>query len=81
MGLGTIMEARMCMLLACGKRKTEALVKAIEGPVSSSVPAAMLQIHPNVIILADEEAGADLKQKNYYLYAEKMTHHLGCAQI
>ena len=81
MGLGTIMEARMCMLLASGKRKTEVLVKAIEGPVSSSVPTSILQLHPNAIIIADEEAAADLKQKNYYLYAEKMTQQLGCAQI
>lgn len=81
MGLGTIREARMCMLLASGERKREILVKAIEGPVSSSVPASILQLHPNVTVLADEEAATDLRQKNYYLYAEEMTHQLGCAQI
>ena len=81
MGLGTIMEARMCVMLASGERKAKALVKALEGPVSSSMPASMLQIHPNVLILADEEAAADLKQKDYYLYAEKMTDQLDCAQI
>lgn len=81
MGVGTIMEARECMLLASGKRKAEILVKAIEGPVTSSVPASMLQLHPNAIVIADEEAAVNLNQKDYYVYVEKMSQLLGDAQI
>ena len=80
-GVGTIMESRMCMLLACGKRKTDILVKAIEGPVTTSVPASMLQLHSNVLVVCDEEAGAKLKQKNYYRYVEKMNKLIEVAQI
>lgn len=80
-GVGTIMEARMCMLLASGKRKAGVLVKAIEGPVTTTVPASMLQLHPNVIVIADKEASVNLKQKDYYNYVEKMTKKIGEAQI
>ncbi|MCK4437183.1 6-phosphogluconolactonase, partial [bacterium] len=81
MGVGTIMEARMCMLLASGKRKAEILVRAIEGPVTTSIPASMLQLHPNVTVIVDEEAATHLKQKGYYQYVEKMTQQLQSAQI
>ncbi|OIO75420.1 MAG: glucosamine-6-phosphate deaminase [Elusimicrobia bacterium CG1_02_37_114] len=81
MGVGTIMESRMCMLLASGKRKAEILVKAIEGPVTASIPASMLQLHPNVIVIADKEASFNLAQKDYYIYVEKMTKQIGDAQI
>ena len=81
MGVGTIMEARMCMLLASGKRKAEVLVRAIEGPITTSIPASMLQLHPDVTVIVDEEAAIHLKQKDYYQYVEKMTQQLGSAQI
>ena len=81
MGVGTIMEARMCMLLASGKRKAEVLVKAIEGPVSTSIPASMLQLHPNLTVIVDDEAAINLRQKDYYQYVEKMTQQLWSAQI
>jgi glucosamine-6-phosphate deaminase len=81
MGVGTIMEAKKCVLLASGKRKANVLVKAIEGPVTASVPASILQLHPNVIIIADKEAAINLKQKKYYQYVEKMTDEIGDAQI
>ena len=69
------------MLLASGKRKAEILVKAIEGPVTASIPASMLQLHPNVIVIADKEASFNLAQKDYYIYVEKMTKQIGDAQI
>lgn len=81
MGVGTIMEAKKCILLASGKRKADVLVKAIEGPITSTLPASILQLHPNMIIIADKEASVNLKQKKYYQYVEKMTREIGDAQI
>lgn len=66
MGLGTIMEARQCLLLAFGKKKARSIAAAIEGPVTSSVPASVLQAHPNVKVFLDSTAAARLKRAEYY---------------
>jgi len=66
MGIGTILEARQMLMLAFGDAKAEALVKAIEGPITSSVSASALQLHPNVTVLADEAAAANLTHRDYY---------------
>jgi glucosamine-6-phosphate deaminase len=66
MGIGTILEARMILLLASGKGKVEILSKAIEGPITASVPASALQLHPNVTFLIDEDAAAGLALRDHY---------------
>lgn len=73
MGLGTIMEAKQCVLLAFGKDKAEAVRDMVEGPVSASCPGSVLQFHEQAIILLDPEAAGKLSRKQYYLdvYASK----------
>jgi glucosamine-6-phosphate deaminase len=66
MGIGTILEARHCVLLAFGKNKAGAVVEAVEGPVTAMNPASALQQHPKVTVFLDEEAAAELKLKTYY---------------
>lgn len=66
MGIGTIMEAKQCLLLANGTSKSEAIAKAVEGPITSMVPASILQMHPNTVTLIDEAAASDLKEIEYY---------------
>src|SRR5262249_3457409 len=56
MGIGTIMEARTCLLIAFGKRKRAAVVACIEGPVTAMVPASALQFHPDAKIVLDSDA-------------------------
>jgi len=77
MGVGTILEARCCMLLASGEGKAEVVAKAIEGPVTSQITASALQLHPNVIVILDEAAASKLERKDYYLYTERMFEELG----
>ncbi|NOX97192.1 MAG: glucosamine-6-phosphate deaminase [Nitrospirae bacterium] len=72
MGVGTIMEARICLLLANGAKKAEVLAKAVEGPITAEVTASMMQLHRQAIVIIDEEAGARLKRKDYYKHVEKM---------
>lgn len=60
MGIGNIMSAKMILLVANGKNKAKALAAAINGPVTPQCPASILQFHPNVIIIADEEALSEL---------------------
>lgn len=66
MGIGTIMEARHCLLLAFGKKKARAIAGAVEGPITAMNPASALQWHPNVTVCLDEAAASGLKMKQYY---------------
>lgn len=66
MGIGTILEARHCVLLAFGKSKARAIAGAVEGPVTAMNPASALQLHPKVTVFLDEESAAELKLKDYY---------------
>ncbi|MGD2295057.1 MAG: glucosamine-6-phosphate deaminase [Candidatus Aminicenantes bacterium] len=66
MGIGTIMEAKTILLLAFGQKKSEAIAKSIEGPVTASVPASVLQLHPEVKFIIDDEAASLLSKQDYY---------------
>ncbi len=66
MGVGTILEARKCLMLINGKKKAGIAKDAIEGPVSQMVTATALQMHPDAIAILDEDAGSELELKDYY---------------
>lgn len=70
MGIGTIMEARMNLLLAFGENKARAIAEAVEGPVTSFNPASVLQMHPVVKVCLDEAAATDLKRADYYRWVD-----------
>ena len=77
MGVGTVLEAKCCLLLANGKKKAEVVAKTVEGPITNQITASALQLHPNTIAIFDEEAASQLKRKDFYIYAEKMMKELG----
>ena len=56
MGIGGIMESKKILLLASGKAKAQAIYDALYGPITPQVPASILQLHPDVTVVADEEA-------------------------
>lgn len=58
MGIKNIMRSKKIILLASGIHKAEAIKKMIEGPVKTGHPASILQLHPNVEVFVDEEAGS-----------------------
>ena len=60
MGIGTIMKAKKIVLLASGRKKSHTIEKTINGPVSTEVPATILQLHPDVKLLIDKEAASQL---------------------
>ena len=73
MGIGTILDSRRILLLASGRSKAAAVAKAIEGPITSSVSASALQMHPDVTFIIDEEAAYSLTQRDYYRHVLEMT--------
>lgn len=66
MGIGTIMDARMNLMLAFGEGKADALAATIEGPVAAIMPASILQHHPNAKVFIDEAASGKLQLAGYY---------------
>ncbi|MGB7296009.1 MAG: glucosamine-6-phosphate deaminase [Candidatus Aminicenantales bacterium] len=69
MGIGTILETKMILLLASGKDKAEIVARAIEGPVTAALPASALQFHPRAKFILDEAAAAELTDRAYYRWA------------
>ena len=68
-GLGTIRRAGHLLLLAFGASKADAVVAALEGPVTASAPGSAIQLHPHVTVLIDEAAASGLHNVEYYRYA------------
>jgi glucosamine-6-phosphate deaminase len=68
-GLGTISSARHLALIATGSHKAAAVAAAVEGPVSASCPASVLQLHPHVTVVVDEAAAVHLENAAFYRYA------------
>ena len=58
MGIGTIMQAKKIILLANGKRKARVIERTINGPITTKVPATVLQLHNDVTIIVDQEAAS-----------------------
>ncbi len=56
MGIGSIMKAGKILLIASGEGKAPAVRDMIRGPVTPRMPASVLQLHPNVTVIADEAA-------------------------
>ena len=56
MGIKTIMQAKKILVVVNGIGKADIMAKAFWGPVTPQVPASILQMHPDVMLVADEEA-------------------------
>jgi glucosamine-6-phosphate deaminase len=69
MGVGTIMEAKCCLLVANSEKKADPVFKLVEGPITSQITASALQMHPNAIVIVDEAAASKLERVNYYKWA------------
>ncbi|CAM3648483.1 glucosamine-6-phosphate deaminase [Cohnella lubricantis] len=57
MGVGTILKAKMILLIVRGADKAEIVHRALTGPITTDCPASLLQTHPHLVVLLDEEAG------------------------
>lgn len=63
MGVGTILEAQKLLLLANTKNKSQAIMQAIEGPITAQCPASVIQMHRNAIVIIDKESSSQLKNE------------------
>lgn len=63
MGIGGIMAAARVLLLANGEAKAKALCDSFFGPITPEVPASVLQLHGDCIVIADEAALSLIREK------------------
>ncbi|MBG9985037.1 glucosamine-6-phosphate deaminase [Aerococcaceae bacterium DSM 111022] len=62
MGIKSIYDAKRIILMAFGENKASAIKAMIDGPVMEDVPASILQRHPNVTVILDQEAASEWQQ-------------------
>ena len=60
MGIKQIMQAKKILILVSGANKADAVYKTVKGEVTEKVPASVLQLHPDCILIADKAAAAKL---------------------
>lgn len=68
MGVGTIMDARHCVMLATGAAKAQAIAATVEGPVAAVCPASILQMHRHATLVLDRAAAGRLSLLSYYFH-------------
>jgi len=56
MGIKAIMQAKKILLVVNGQDKAKILYESVNGPVTPSVPASIIQLHPDVTLVADKAA-------------------------
>ena len=76
MGIATIMEAKYVLLIATGKNKAQAIQDMVNGPLSASCPASILQMHQNAIIMVDNEAASLLENKEYFTWVSQQNQEI-----
>lgn len=62
-GVVNIMHTRKIVLIAKGESKADIIEKAVLGPVTTDIPASVVQLHPNCEILLDKAAAAKIIDK------------------
>lgn len=71
MGISTILKAKKIILLAWGPAKAPVVQRSVEGSVTESVPASLLQQHSDCTFIVDELAAAELtRHKSPWLTGE-----------
>ena len=59
-GIVNIMQTRKLILIAKGESKADIIEKAVLGPITTDIPASVVQLHPNCEVLLDEAAAAKI---------------------
>ena len=62
MGIGTIMQAKKILVVVSGTDKADIVEKAFFGDITPQVPASILQLHEDVVVVGDEAAFAKIKK-------------------
>lgn len=80
-GVGTVMNAKSVLLIVNGHNKARALQHGVEGGVSQMWTISALQLHRKAIIVADDDATAELKVSTYRYFKDIEADNLNPATI
>lgn len=69
-GVGTVMAARNVMILVNGHNKARALKHGVEGGITQMWTISALQLHPHALIVADEDACAEITVGTYRYFKD-----------
>ena len=58
MGIKNIMQAKSIVMVVSGKNKAQAVKGMVQGEITTDLPASVLQLHPNVTVICDKDAGS-----------------------
>ncbi len=56
MGIATILKSKKIIIMANGESKRAAVAELLNEDITTSTPATMLKVHPDVVLICDEEA-------------------------
>lgn len=56
MGIGSIMRSKQILLCVSGESKADTLKQVLTGPITPQCPGSIVQLHPNLVVVADEGA-------------------------
>jgi len=60
MGIADMMKAKHITLIAWGEQKAKSIKEMVEGSVEDSMPASILQTHPDAEVVIDLSSASDL---------------------
>ncbi|MBU4472735.1 MAG: glucosamine-6-phosphate deaminase [Actinomycetia bacterium] len=72
MGMATIMKSKKIILMAWGAEKKKPILKVISGPIATEVPASLLQVHNDVILIVDKKIYSFSSAINSLSYPDKI---------
>jgi glucosamine-6-phosphate deaminase len=79
MGMGSILAARRCLLLATGAEKAPVIAEALEGSRTNRIPASALQLHPHCTVILDQLAASRLRQPEIVVPPARIAAQTGVA--
>ncbi|HAJ33581.1 MAG TPA: glucosamine-6-phosphate deaminase [Candidatus Atribacteria bacterium] len=72
MGMATIMRSKKIILMAWGAEKKKPILKVTSGHIATEVPASLLQVHNDVILIVDKKIYPSSTVTNSLSYPEKI---------
>ena len=60
MGISSITRAKKIIVVATGENKADAVYGMIKGPITTDLPASVLQRHDDVVVILDKDAASKL---------------------
>jgi glucosamine-6-phosphate deaminase len=80
-GVGTVMDAKEVLILVTGHNKARALHQAIEEGINHMWTISALQLHPNGMIVCDEDSTIELRVGTYKYFKDIEKNYLDPASL